>query len=317
MSIEVSVICDTYNHEQYIRDALEGFVKQQTTFPFEVLIHDDASTDGTAAIIREYEEKYPDIIKPIYQKENLYSKDPGCISRLQRERAKGRYLALCEGDDYWTDPLKLQKQYDAMERNPQIDMCAHQSQVFDCRKGKITNFASPLRKTRIIMTEEVILGEGGLFPTNSLFYRKEIDNGTYAFRRNLPLDYTLQILGSLRGGILFLNEEMSVYRFLANGSWTSRTYNHLDRVIALYQKKQAMLDVLDEETAGKYSDVIAFRKLKSETVFLIDSEQYKKLRDPKYNRVLRSFPARKRAALYLKIYCPFLLDLKRSLLKRR
>lgn len=105
----VSVCCATYNHEPYIEDALEGFLIQETDFPFEILIHDDASTDKTADIIREYEANYPNLIKPIYQTENQYSKrnKPG---KLNRERSKGKYIAFCEGDDYWIDPLKIKKQ---------------------------------------------------------------------------------------------------------------------------------------------------------------------------------------------------------------
>ena len=113
--ILVSICCITYNHEKYIRDAIEGFLMQKTDFPFEVLIHDDASTDGTADIIREYETKYPDIIKPIYQTENQYSKGIKISATYNYPRAKGKYIALCEGDDYWIDPYKLQKQVDFLE----------------------------------------------------------------------------------------------------------------------------------------------------------------------------------------------------------
>jgi len=114
----VSICCLAYNHEPYIRDCLDGFMIQQTNFDFEVLIHDDASTDKTAEIIREYEKKYPDIIKPIYQTENQYSKRVGITRVFQFPRARGKYIAMCEGDDYWTDPLKLQKQVDFLESNP-------------------------------------------------------------------------------------------------------------------------------------------------------------------------------------------------------
>ena len=117
-NIAVSIVCNAYNHERYIRSALDGFVMQKTTFPFEVLVHDDASMDGTAGIIREFEMKYPEIIKPIYETENQYSKCDGSLARIQYGRVKGKYIALCEGDDYWTDPLKLQKQFDALEANP-------------------------------------------------------------------------------------------------------------------------------------------------------------------------------------------------------
>ena len=114
----VAIKCLVYNHEPYLRDCLEGFVMQQTNFPFVAIVHDDASTDGSAAIIREYEEKYPNIIKPIYETENQYSKRDGSLGRIMNaavDATGAKYVAMCEGDDYWTDPLKLQKQVDFLE----------------------------------------------------------------------------------------------------------------------------------------------------------------------------------------------------------
>ena len=105
----VTVRCLTYNHAPYIHRSLDGFVMQKTDFRFEVIVHDDASTDGTADIIREYATKYPDIIKPILEKENQYSKHDGSLLRIMNEHTHGKYVAMCEGDDYWIDPLKLQK----------------------------------------------------------------------------------------------------------------------------------------------------------------------------------------------------------------
>jgi glycosyltransferase involved in cell wall biosynthesis len=113
----VTINCITYNHESYIRETIEGFLMQQTSFGIEILIHDDASTDRTADIIREYEQKYPELIFPIYQTENQYSKG-GKPHHFNGERARGKYLAYCEGDDYWTDPTKLQKQVDFLEAHP-------------------------------------------------------------------------------------------------------------------------------------------------------------------------------------------------------
>lgn len=122
----VSICCITYNHESFIRDCLEGFMMQQTNFPFEILIHDDASTDGTADIIREYETKYPDIIKPIYQTENQYSKGVvGINAAYNFPRAQGKYVALCEGDDRWISANKLQKQVDYLESHPDCSACYH------------------------------------------------------------------------------------------------------------------------------------------------------------------------------------------------
>lgn len=124
-SIIVSIKCTAYNHEKYIRETLEGFIMQKTNFRFEAIVHDDASTDNTADIIREYAEKYPDIIKPIYETENQYSKKDGSLLRIMNEASRGKYFALCEGDDYWTDPYKLQKQVDFLESHPDYVLCSH------------------------------------------------------------------------------------------------------------------------------------------------------------------------------------------------
>lgn len=120
----LSISCITYNHEKYIKDCLEGFLKQNTDFETEILIHDDASTDNTQSIIKKYQNDYPEIIKPILQTENQYSIGQRGISiKFNVPRAQGKYIALCEGDDYWTDPLKLQKQVDFLEAHPECAFC--------------------------------------------------------------------------------------------------------------------------------------------------------------------------------------------------
>ncbi|MCQ2340625.1 MAG: glycosyltransferase family 2 protein [Paludibacteraceae bacterium] len=122
--ILVSVSTIVYNHERFLRQCIEGVLNQQTNFAFEYLIHDDCSTDGSADIIREYAAKYPDVIKPVFETENQYSKGgPWGSAVWNYPRAKGKYIALCEGDDYWTDPLKLQKQVDFMESHPDYSVC--------------------------------------------------------------------------------------------------------------------------------------------------------------------------------------------------
>lgn len=128
----VSICCLAYNHEPFLRECFEGFVMQKTTFPIEVLVHDDASTDHSVDIIREYTEKYPDIFKPYYQTENQYSKGKGFVGlNINLERAQGKYIAMCEGDDYWIDPLKLQKQVDFLEENEEYSLCCTSYAVYD------------------------------------------------------------------------------------------------------------------------------------------------------------------------------------------
>lgn len=135
-SIIVTVCCLTYNHEKFIRQCLDGFIMQKTSFRFEVLVHDDASTDKTQDIIREYESNYPNIIRPIFQKKNQYSKGIRAIlATFCYPHARGKYIAICEGDDYWIDPLKLQKHVDFLENNPEYGLVYTFSKIYNHKKG--------------------------------------------------------------------------------------------------------------------------------------------------------------------------------------
>ena len=135
--IKVSVLCLTYNQENYIADALNSFVQQKTTFKYEILVNDDCSTDRTTDIVREYALKYPDIIKPIFHEENQYSKGVSPIRDILIPGANGKYIAICEGDDYWIDEYKLQSQYDYMEEHPECSLCVHNAYLVDDDKNNI------------------------------------------------------------------------------------------------------------------------------------------------------------------------------------
>lgn len=154
----VSIYSLTYNHERYIRDCLEGFLMQETTFPVEILIHDDASTDNTANIIREYEARYPHLLKPIYQIENQYSKGMGDFAKRNLERARGQYVAICEGDDYWTDPSKLQKQVDFLDHNPDYVICYHDARIVDQAGNIVAESKLPEEDRRDFSSQELMKG---------------------------------------------------------------------------------------------------------------------------------------------------------------
>ncbi|WP_404436708.1 glycosyltransferase family 2 protein [Stutzerimonas chloritidismutans] len=126
----LSIVCLTYNHAAFLRETLDGFLRQRTDFAFEIIVHDDASTDGTAVIIREYAARYPNVIKPIYQQVNQYRLGVPFSTRLFGQ-ARGKYIAYCEGDDYWTDPRKLQIQVDFLERHPDYVMTYHDAFMFN------------------------------------------------------------------------------------------------------------------------------------------------------------------------------------------
>ena len=126
----VSICCITYNQARYIRQCIDGFLSQQTNFSFEIIINDDCSTDGTIGIIKEYAERYPETIKPIFHIENQFRKGiNGMFRSFCFPVAYGKYVALCEGDDYWDDPLKLQKQIDFLESHSDYSMCFTRSRV--------------------------------------------------------------------------------------------------------------------------------------------------------------------------------------------
>lgn len=171
----VSICCITYNHEKYIRDAIEGFLMQKTDFPFEIIIHDDASTDKTADIIREYEKEYPEIFTCVYQEENQLSKGIRPLPTYIFPKVRGKYIALCEGDDYWTDPMKLQIQVDAMKKYPQCWMSFHPAFEISSNGEKIGITGRMADENfKIFSPHEVILGGGEFSPTASLIFRNEL-----------------------------------------------------------------------------------------------------------------------------------------------
>ncbi|MHA1381636.1 MAG: glycosyltransferase [Candidatus Helarchaeota archaeon] len=145
----VSISCLAYKHENYIRTAIEGFLMQETNFKVEILIHDDASPDRTADIIREYEAKFHQLIKPKYQKDNQFSQIGCLVGGLDLKRAQGKYIALCEGDDYWTDPYKLQKQVDFLENNPDYGMVHSDWDIIFTKNKKIIRSINKTRNIHI------------------------------------------------------------------------------------------------------------------------------------------------------------------------
>ncbi len=312
---KVSVICNTYNHAKYIGYALESFVTQKTDFAFEVLVHDDASTDGTQDIIRKYEQKYPELIKPIYQTENQYSQHISITKTYQLPRAQGKYIAMCEGDDYWTDPYKLQKQFDAMEAYAEVDMCAHGAIGIDANTGRKIKDICPAAENTILIAEKVIDGEGGYLATNSLFYRKSLLENVPNFKKVINYDYTLQIQGSLRGGILYLKDIMSVYRMSVPGSWTKRVMGDTLKRNAHYNKLIEMFKQLDIDTNYQYHSIIEKKIVLDQFRQLSPKMQYKAFRRPEYKMITEDMTRKVKLKIFLKAYFPWIKTLYRKIKK--
>lgn len=220
----VSINCLVYNHEPYLRDCFEGFVIQKTDFPFEILVHDDASTDKSALIISEYTEKYPSLFLPIYQKENQYSKGVKVSDTFQYPRAKGKYIALCEGDDYWTDPMKLQKQVDFLEANPEYGLVYSKVKVYkECLNDISSELGSEVRSLNELICSNRI-------PTLSTCFKKDLLISYINGRNNykdvwLVRDYPMWIYFFANSKIHFFNEYFGVYRELINSASHSTDIN--------------------------------------------------------------------------------------------
>lgn len=215
----VSICCQVYNHESFLRDCFEGFVMQQTTFPIEILVHDDASTDNSADIIRDYTEKYPDLFNPIYQAENQYSKGIDVFS-INVNRAKGKYIAICEGDDYWTDPLKLQKQVDFMENNPDFAICFHNVKVWKQKEGVMVD--DFITKNVPSETDIFDIIKGNYIHTPSILFRRN----DIVLRNQQRLgyskigDFPQWVLCAQYGKIKKLEDCMAIYRY-GSGLWSA------------------------------------------------------------------------------------------------
>lgn len=220
----VSVICHTYNHAPYIRQTLESMLVQETDFSVEIIVHDDASTDGTADIVREIATDKPERIAPIFQKGNQFSqgKRP---PRFTFPRARGEFIALCEGDDYWTDPQKLQKQVDALRRHPEVDLCVHPAMRLSMRTGKAKKGFDHGPRERIVPSDAIIARHNQFAPTASVLMRTHAAQNLPDWFFNepgLPVgDFFIEaILG--RKGVLYLPDTMSVYRRDVPGSYTNQ-----------------------------------------------------------------------------------------------
>ncbi|MBA2860462.1 glycosyltransferase [Methanococcus maripaludis] len=318
----VSISCITYNHEKYIEDALEGFLMQETDFPFEILIHDDASTDKTAEIIRKYEKKYPKIIKPIYQVENQYSKGVKKIDyTFNHSRAKGKYYAICEGDDYWIDSKKLQKQVDYMEDNPECGLCFHAAEIFKVGVGKVGHIV-PYKKSGISTTEDIIYGGGGFMATNSILYKKSIMENPADFYFMSPVgDYPLQVLTSLNTYAYYINEVMSVYRRNVVGSWSLRT-----KKISIEEKNRmnesicTLLDNINKYSNYKYCKIIEKTKIKHQFYNLIDQGKFPEAKTGKFKEFYLTSSIIHKVYWHIRQYSPEtaskLLDLRELVINR-
>ena len=316
---KVSVFCTVYNHEPYLRQTLDGFISQQTDFPFEVLVNDDVSTDGSAAILREYAAKYPDIIRPFYQEKNLWSQGIVIHDAVFAPAARGEYLAACEGDDCWVDPHKLQRQADFLDAHPDYSACVHNTLGEKIGSGEEPRPLFPQTGDRDIPFETVLQGMSHAFHTSSIMARREWIVNPPDFR-NLAYtygftDYAVGLWLTMNGKVRFLDSCMSLYRIGSNPSaWSSGVNREYRKLIRFVTGEVEMLKCLrprlDEERQAALDGVLREREF--ELLYLRGKTE--ELVKPPYRELFKAKPLSFRAATRLKNAFP---GLHRAYRKRR
>lgn len=261
----VSIQCCTYNQEKYIGDALDGFLMQKTSFPFEVIVHDDASTDNTADIIREYEKLFPNVIKPIYETENQYSKHDGSLSRIMRNASKGKYIATCEGDDYWIDENKLQMQVDGLENNKNCSISFCKILQVN-KKGDSLNETIPFKddffNTIVTLKDyayvQYFLGHWA-FQTSGMLYKRNLisdyDNRDECFKMFPFGDMPLQLYLLLKGNAFYIDRIMSRYRVFSGG-YNSEMLKNREKNKENQLKLKNAIDAFDKFTSFEFHEYI-------------------------------------------------------------
>lgn len=312
--IVVSICCSVYNHEKYLRQCIDGFINQKTEFRFEVLIHDDASTDESAKIIREYEKKYPKIIKPIFQTENQYSKGIKNSWAYQYPRAKGKYIALCEGDDFWTDPYKLQKQVEILESDNSISLCLHAVRCI-LENGNYMERTKPN-----------IIGENQKYTSNDFIHyliSKHImpfQTSSFVFRTSIVRqiissipnfisecnvgDVPLLLFLGYSGSVYYIAEEMSCYRTNALDNWNSRVMTNNDLVLSHEENIIETLNLYNIFTNNVFSNEINNTITKYEFDILYKRHNYNQLIKKKYRLLYNKLPRKERLYILINARCP-------------
>ncbi len=259
-SVKVSIWCIAYNHEKYIRDTLDGFLSQKTDFEYEIIVHDDASADGTGEIIREYAKRCPDLIKPIIQEKNQAgSGNFQPVAAAMMAVTQGEYIAFCEGDDYWNDEKKLQRQADFLDSHREYGACVHNSRLMNMKTQEVS-LINPAGSDYDLSLEEILQYGHVSYQLSSLMLRRNLAEIIFSDRRpeffdKLPfMDLSIAVYLVLNGKVRFLSDAMSSYRKYTKGSWSTNLQK--SRPEQLERHHLAMISFLqsvDSYTRGNYA----------------------------------------------------------------
>lgn len=274
-SVMVSIWCITYNHARFIRNTLDGFLSQKVNFRYKVVLYDDASTDGTSDIVKEYAQKYPDLFDVYISERNTF-RDPNrknFMLEYRRKHFTGKYVASCEGDDCWIDPYKLQKQIDYLETHPECSMCLHNALWIDYADDRIYSYTlyNCSDNGKILDPDEIICPQNAHPPTASFVVRRDVFDCDDLFFMSSVGDYPLMLAAFTRGYIFYDSRIMSVYRWMTSGSFNAiqKRDNSLNTYFGL--GLIGFLEDYGKITDGKYADIIQ-RKIYSLMISFIENK---------------------------------------------
>lgn len=315
-NIMASINCVTFNHGAYIRQALDSFLMQKTDFEYEILVHDDASADGTGDILREYAKKYPDKVKPLIQTENQYSRGIDNISgAFNFPRARGKYIFMCDGDDYWTSPHKLQRQVDYMEAHPDCTLCIHSARIELVGKALTERQMRPYRGNRVIPPEEIVDKSSG-YAMSSMAFPSRLVRELPDYYVDCPVgDTPLQMMAAANGYGYYMDEPMSAYRVGVTGSWTAegKSGDYAGKQQAYCERMKKVYEEFDAATDGRLREAAKSAAKRTYYHTMVNTRQFKEIMNPEFHRYYKELTPRTRFFIQVQYRAPDVYEALRRL----
>ena len=305
-NIEVSICCITYNQEKYIRKAIESFLNQKADFNYEIVIHDEASTDNTVSILKEYKEKYPEKIVLILEKENQYSKNPNSVLEIVFKKARGKYIAVCEGDDYYCDENKINHQYQIMKTG-KYSLCSHDIQIVDENSSPI-EIVSPYQKNIVTITN-FLKNKRSMHASSIFFAKKDILKLPQYFKNSLVGDLPLKLYLLSIGNCYHIKAVYSCYRTYVPNSWNTIQKKNRDIKYRNFISEINTYKDFNKTTNYKYDQEVDERIKTIEFNYYKDINNLKKIKNTRYIDLYKKLSYKEKLKLYIKqtiiykIYC--------------
>lgn len=307
-NIKLTISCITYNQVDILPKTLDGFLMQKTNFEYQIVVHDDCSNDGTAEVLRDYEKKYSNIIA-LYEKENQYSQG-NPLGPIMSPYYKGEYIAICEGDDYWTDPYKLQKQVDFMDKNFDVMLCVHAAEHLNLKTMNSSIQPPNMVESRFISMDEIIEYGGGFFPTCSFIRRSNLEIIPNRWGKGICGDFNNILSAGLVGKVYYMSDVMAVKTIFHKSSWST---THSDPILMKKHKLNEIesINMFNKDTGYKYDLPVQKRLMMLRYQLKCELEgDYKLLfKDEYFRKVFKQLSKTKKIRSILLAYFPALYKL--------